>query len=93
MFSHFDIQLSDAIDFDYTDWHRISFQEIETVFYGEFHVFYPDRTISYIIGHSGLRILQRSFSLDFETENTIIEEISIANAYETDEKYCKARQG
>jgi|GEM_PF-7121421 len=89
MFTSFDIQYKTEGIFDYLIHYNISTYEVETVFYGENHVFYPDESLSFIIGYTGLRMLIIDFILDFDNNLIIIEQIKIATAHEITHFYCR----
>jgi hypothetical protein len=69
--------------------YHISTYEVETVFYGENHVFYPGNNISTIVGYTGTHMLAVDFVLDFEESLINIERLSIATVYEVNHFYCR----
>ena len=91
MFGNFDIDFSNNIDLDYLAGLNVSLFEIERLFYGEYHVYYPNEPVHYMIGHTGSKMLSVNFRLEYEQNLIIIEEINYSRDYEVDEKYCKIR--
>ena len=89
MFAAFDIRYPLEGIFDYLHHYHISTYEVETVFYGESHVFYPGNDKSFIIGYTGLHMLVMDFLLDYSENLIIIEQIKIATVYEINHFYCR----
>lgn len=89
MFTSFDIRYKSEAIFDYLLHYNVSTYEVETVFYGEDHVFYPNEKLSFIVGYTGLRMLIMDFVLEYEENSIIIEQIKIATANEINQFYCR----
>lgn len=89
MFDNFDILYSDDFMLDELNRLGIVDGEVERLFYGEFHVYYPGLMSHYIIGYTGVHTLNAFFRLNMEENLVIIDEITLANGNEINEAYCR----
>jgi hypothetical protein len=91
MLSHFDIKFRRESDWDALHELGLTFQDIEQLFYGEYHVVHFSDHHPFVIGYTNFRMLLVDFAFDFSNGLIIIEEINYARADEIEEKYCKPR--
>jgi uncharacterized DUF497 family protein len=60
---------------------NISLDEVQRLFYGEDHVFYPNIQNYMIIGYIGSKMLSADFDLDFESNLITVTEINYPTNY------------
>ena len=89
MFDNYDITYNNDFTLDTLNQLGIVDGEIERLFYGEFHVYYPASVNHYLIGYTGAHFLNVSFRLDLDANIVIIDEISLANGNEINQNYCR----